>query len=459
MDTTSHSQQPDPAPGDGERVTARALIHDRRPTLTGVLPRRVQTWIMLSLALLIVTVIMITGSSTPPASVTPAAAPPVDTIQPARVRSYQERLAEQEARLHQELATPLVPEPTVDSAPAAPASPVEIDPLIEERRRRDEQSLFADNVAFTRRNVTRAFPPPISPTPAAQAVGEAVPSVPTTSPLPTAVSQSLPPTPAAPASAAQIAVAPSLVAAPQPGPVPVGSSPPAPVLAPVSAAAADAALTSHARFMVLEGTLLETVLINRLDGTFQGPVQCLVTTPLYSRDRQVVLVPAGSRVLGAAAPVQNWGDRRLAVRFHRLLLPNGQSINLDNFAGLNQVGETGLTDQVNRHYWQVFGASLAVGAISGLSQAGTRTGFDTSFEDTARSGAGSSLATTTARILDRYLNILPTLTIREGHRINIVFTNDLTLPAYERWVAPDGEPRGAQATPSTVGLSGDRTHR
>ncbi|MEQ1908062.1 MAG: hypothetical protein ABMA15_04525, partial [Vicinamibacterales bacterium] len=70
MDTTSHSQQPDPAPSDGERVTARALIQDRRPTLSGVLPRRVQTWIMLSLALLIVTVIMITGSSTPPAPVT-----------------------------------------------------------------------------------------------------------------------------------------------------------------------------------------------------------------------------------------------------------------------------------------------------------------------------------------------------------------------------------------------------
>ena len=36
----------------------------------------------------------------------------------------------------------------------------------------------------------------------------------------------------------------------------------------------------------------------------------------------------------------------------------------------------------------------------------------------------------TARVLDRYLNVLPTITIREGHRVKIVLTNDLYLPAY-----------------------------
>ena len=34
------------------------------------------------------------------------------------------------------------------------------------------------------------------------------------------------------------------------------------------------------------------------------------------------------------------------------------------------------------------------------------------------------------RILDRYLNILPTFTIREGHRIKIYLAGDLLLPAY-----------------------------
>jgi type IV secretion system protein VirB10 len=180
-----------------------------------------------------------------------------------------------------------------------------------------------------------------------------------------------------------------------------------------------------------EGTVIETVLINRLDGAFAGPVACLVTTPVYSHDRQRVLIPAGARVLGAASPVQAWGDSRLAVSFHRLVMPDGRAVSLDHFKGLDQIGETGLTDEVNRHYRQVFGASVAIGALSGLAQYGTTGGLaSTSFGDQYRQAAGASLAASAGRVLDRYLNVLPTITIREGYRIKVYLTNDLDLPTY-----------------------------
>ena len=160
-------------------------------------------------------------------------------------------------------------------------------------------------------------------------------------------------------------------------------------------------------------------------------MQCVVTTPVYAHGRQHVLIPAGSRVLGSASPVTMVGDARLAVRFHRLILPDGRTHPLTQFQGLNQIGETGLRDRVDRHYWQVFGASLAIGAISGLAQINTRSGLDGySVGDGARQAAGASLAASTGRVLDRYLNVLPTITIREGHRIKIYLTNDLDLPAY-----------------------------
>jgi type IV secretion system protein VirB10 len=180
-----------------------------------------------------------------------------------------------------------------------------------------------------------------------------------------------------------------------------------------------------------EGTVIETALINRLEGTFAGPVLCLVTTPVYSQNRQHVLIPAGARVVGTSSPVQSWGDSRLAVTFHRLVMPDGHAYSLDRFKGLNQIGETGLRDEVNRHYLQVFGASLAIGAISGLAQFNTRSGFDYSFSDAYRQAAGASLATSTSRVLDRYLNVLPTITIREGFRIKVYLTNDMELPMYE----------------------------
>ena len=83
----------------------------------------------------------------------------------------------------------------------------------------------------------------------------------------------------------------------------------------------------------------------------------------------------------------------------------------------------------------MFGASLAIGALSGLAQYGTTGGFGTSsFGDQYRQAAGASLAASTGRILDRYLNVLPTITIREGYRIKVYLTNDLDLPAF----APEG---------------------
>jgi type IV secretion system protein VirB10 len=182
---------------------------------------------------------------------------------------------------------------------------------------------------------------------------------------------------------------------------------------------------------LLEGTTIDTVLLNRLDGTLAGPVTCLVTTPVYSHDRQSVMIPAGARVLGSAAPVQSWGDSRLAVSFHRLVMPDGRTHSLDRFKGLGQIGETGLKDRVDRHYLQVFGASLAIGAVSGLSQFGAHSNVNAyDFGDAYRQGTGSALAASTGRVLDRYLNVLPTITIREGYRIKVYLTNDLQLPVY-----------------------------
>src|SRR6202040_2182816 len=78
--------------------------------------------------------------------------------------------------------------------------------------------------------------------------------------------------------------------------------------------------------------------------------------------------PAGARILGDTKPVQALGELRLAVAFHRLVMPDGSTHTLDHPPGLNQIGDAGLRDQVNQHYWSTFGAATAVGLISGLGQ-------------------------------------------------------------------------------------------
>lgn len=400
-----------------------APIHDQRSTPRGVLPRQLQMWLMVGLAVIILAIILFTGHSAP----APRASAAMRTAEPSlmppdRIQAYQRQLAEDEARLRRELAQAPGsarggPLPAVSEASAT-------DPIAEDRRRREYQSLFADNVALSRR-------PADAPSYAERATSTRPASVPTSS-------SALP-------SPQELAILQTLMTQRATSAVPS-------VPSPIGAAAADHAIpdarvqateapaspketgpirSTDAWQRLTEGTVIETVLINRLEGSFAGPVACLVTTPVYSHDRQRVVIPAGARVLGAAAPVQTWGDSRLAVSFHRLMMPDGRTYSLDRFKGLDQIGESGLKDDVNRHYLQVFGASLAIGALSGLAQYGTTGGFGaSSFGDQYRQAAGASLAASTGRILDRYLNVLPTITIREGYRIKVYLTNDLDLPAY-----------------------------
>jgi hypothetical protein len=184
---------------------------------------------------------------------------------------------------------------------------------------------------------------------------------------------------------------------------------------------------------LLEGTVIDTVLTNRLDGSGTSPVNCLVTNPVFSHSGQHVLIPAGARVLGETRPVQALGETRLAVAFHRLLMPDGSTLRLDQFMGLNQIGDAGLRDKVNHHYWSTFGSAGAVGLISGLAQWIGSAGFSGGTGDRTVIIAGGADAASQAslQVMSRFLNRLPAITIREGHRVKAYLTSDLQLPAYQ----------------------------
>ena len=171
---------------------------------------------------------------------------------------------------------------------------------------------------------------------------------------------------------------------------------------------------------IYEGSFLEAVLLTQLTGDFPGPVLAMVSVPFYSADRQRILIPRGARVVGTARAVQDPDQSRLAVAFHRLLLPDGSWIDLE-FTGLNQAGEGALQDQVDRHYFSTFAAAGAIGVVSGLALAGgSPFGL--------RAGVGQGLGQSATSVLDRFLNRLPTITIRAGHRLRIWFTSDVLVP-------------------------------
>lgn len=396
---------------DQKRPADPGAVLDRRVTPRGVLPRHVQTWAMAAVAGAMLVVIGITGRSNAPrrsADASPSSAA-ASALPPDRLRRYQEQLSEQEARLRKELADAQASAAgAAQAASPSVAAPQTADPIADERRRREYASLFAESVAFTRRSAGTA------PAQTVRARPE------TDNALSEAISRA--------AFAATAPPMPRTIAAQQDQPPQEVSAAAATLPAPSLAATKPADGSRR----LLEGTVIEAVLTNRLEGSFSSPVNAQVITPVYDATRQIVLIPSGARVLGTASPVQAFGETRLAVKFHRLVLPDGTTCDLDQFPGLNERGDAGLTDQVDRHYVQIFGASIALGSLSGLAQYATRSASsaDYGFQDAFGQGMGASLATSSGRVLDRFLNVLPSVTIREGHRLRIYLTRDLDLAPY-----------------------------
>ena len=193
-------------------------------------------------------------------------------------------------------------------------------------------------------------------------------------------------------------------------------------------------------YVVYEGSFLDTVLMNRLDGDSAGAVKVMVSNPLYSHDHQHVIIPEGTQVLGEAKKIGGGGfgqQRRMAVVFHRMIMPDGYSVDLDQFHGLDQIGEEGLKDKVNNHYLQIFGVSIALGVVAGAAQITQGGGtFTTSGSQAFTNGAAAGISQQATTVLDRFIQIPPTITIREGHRVKVYFTQDMLLPAYSNHTMP-----------------------
>ena len=176
-------------------------------------------------------------------------------------------------------------------------------------------------------------------------------------------------------------------------------------------------------FRLYEGTLVQGALSNRLDGSFTGPVNCVVSAAVLAQDGKTILIPAGSRFLGRANKVEAENQTRLAVTFKRLILPNGYSVDLEAAPGLDDAGETGLKGKVDNHNLRKFGLSGAVGLLGGLALYG-------GLANPYTAGVANSTGGSATNILNHALNAVPSITVPEGHPVNVYLPSDLLLPVY-----------------------------
>ena len=183
------------------------------------------------------------------------------------------------------------------------------------------------------------------------------------------------------------------------------------------------------RFVVQAGAVIPAALITGIQSDLPGQITAQVTENVYDTPTgQYLLIPQGARLIGNYDAHVTFGQSRVLLVWTRLIMPNGQSIVLERLPGADPEGYAGLEDGVDYHWGQLFKAAL-LSTILGVG-ANLGNNSDNQVVLALRNGASNSLNQAGQQVVERQLNIQPTLTIRPGFPVRVMVNRDLVLAPY-----------------------------
>lgn len=184
------------------------------------------------------------------------------------------------------------------------------------------------------------------------------------------------------------------------------------------------------------GTLLPAKLDKQINSDLPGQIYGHITRDVYdSRTHSVLLIPAGSELVGNYDSAIAYGQDRLLVAWQRVNFPNGKWLDLQGMGGADPVG-AGFGDTVDNHYWRIFGATFLTSVLAAgaqLSQPQQTNALQApSVGQTMGQSVGTQISQTGTMLMQKNINIQPTIIIRAGFDFqvevnkDIVFTNAYT---------------------------------
>lgn len=198
-------------------------------------------------------------------------------------------------------------------------------------------------------------------------------------------------------------------------------------------------------YLLQAGSIVPCVMISGINSDISGQVIAQVRENVYdSISSRYLLIPQGSKLLGSFSNQVAYGQKRLGVAWTRVIYPNGYSIDLRGIPGSDVSGFSGFYDQVDNHYWAIFGSSFVIGMITaGMQYSQNNTnpnvqvgglGISTTptIGQTISGSLGQQLGQTGSMVAQKGLNVAPTITIRQGYMFTIMLTADVALKPYNQ---------------------------
>ncbi|HEF9316953.1 TPA: conjugal transfer protein TrbI [Campylobacter coli] len=188
-------------------------------------------------------------------------------------------------------------------------------------------------------------------------------------------------------------------------------------------------------YEIKAGWNIPAILITGVNSDLPGQILAQVTQNVYdSATGKYLLIPQGTKVVGAYSSNIIYGQSRLLVAWNKLIFPNGDTLNLDGMQGTSQDGYTGFEDQVDNHYFRIFGSAFLLSSISAgiaLSDNSDTNSEKETASDKAIAQAIQQMGQVASEMIRKNMNISPTLKIRPGYKFNIFVTKNIILEPLE----------------------------
>ncbi|PVZ82685.1 conjugal transfer protein TrbI [Serratia sp. S1B] len=191
----------------------------------------------------------------------------------------------------------------------------------------------------------------------------------------------------------------------------------------------------HSPYELRAGWVIPGVMISGINSDLPGQIIGQVSQDVYdSATGNHLLIPHGTRLVGTYSSNVAYGQEGIMIAWQRLVFPDGKALDLGSMPGTDMAGYSGFRDQVNNHYFRIFGSAfLLTGITAGVSYSQDRSQNNNNSNQAPNmssemsSALGQVFGQTIAQLMQKNMNISPTLEIRSGYRFNIMVTKDLAF--------------------------------
>ncbi len=196
--------------------------------------------------------------------------------------------------------------------------------------------------------------------------------------------------------------------------------------------------TAGQKYEIKTGSVIPAAMVTAINSDLPGNMIAQVTQNIYdSATGGYLLIPQGSKLFGVYDSRVIMGQRRVLVAWNRIIFPDGSAMTIPGVPGADMAGNSGFSQKVDNHYFRIFGSSILMALIT----AGTAYAVDENSSDNENSlssqlnsALAQQLGQVTTSLLEKHLNIKPTLEIEPGYQFNIVLTKDLVFGgSYKGW--------------------------